>query len=213
MTVIKTNGYLEQYYEGCKDGTHVVGMELMMELERLMEDMHGDEYLYDTTEADMRMGFIEGCVRLTKSPYYNKPMVLLPFQKAYISALYGFKIVDEATKAVVNRFQRSLFLIARKNGKSELCSALLLTDMLIGGEGRDIVCSSNDDAQADILYQACDTMRLMFDPDSMDTWRNQKNIRCKINDNKIFKLSDRTRNKEGRNIDLAGNRRDTRAEG
>jgi phage terminase large subunit-like protein len=75
--------------------------------------------------------------------------------------------------------------------------------MCIGGEGLDIVCSSNDDNQADILYQACDTMRLMIDPDSLDTWRNQKWIRCKVNDNKIFKLSDKTRNKEGRNIDVA----------
>ena len=163
-----------------------------------MADMEGDEYLYDTTEADMRMDFIEGAIRLTKSPFYNHPMKLLPFQRAFISALYGFKMPDG-----LNRFQRALFLIARKNGKSELCSALLLTDMIIGGRGRDIVCSSNDDNQADILYQACDTMRLMFDPDSLDTWRNQKNIRCTINDNKIFKLSDRTRNKEGRNIDLA----------
>ena len=198
MTVIHTNGYLESYYEGCRNGTYVIGAELMIELEKLMADMEGDEYLYDTTEADMRMDFIEGAIRLTKSPFYNHPMKLLPFQRAFISALYGFKMPDG-----LNRFQRALFLIARKNGKSELCSALLLTDMIIGGRGRDIVCSSNDDNQADILYQACDTMRLMFDPDSLDTWRNQKNIRCTINDNKIFKLSDRTRNKEGRNIDLA----------
>lgn len=198
MTVVNTNGYLESYYEGCRNGTYVIGAELMIELEKLMADMEGDEYLYDTTEADMRMDFIEGAIRLTKSPFYNHPMKLLPFQRAFISALYGFKMPDG-----LNRFQRALFLIARKNGKSELCSALLLTDMIIGGRGRDIVCSSNDDNQADILYQACDTMRLMFDPDSLDTWRNQKNIRCTINDNKIFKLSDRTRNKEGRNIDLA----------
>jgi len=196
--IIKTNGFLEKYYEDCKAGVCVIGAELMMELEKLIEDMNGDEYEDDTSEADLRMSFIEGCIRLTKSPYYNKPMRLLLFQKAFISALYGFKMSDGN-----NRFQRALFLIARKNGKSELCSALLLTDMIIGGTGRDIVCSSNDDNQADILYNACDTMRLMIDPESVDTWRNQKNIRCKLNDNKIFKLSDRTRNKEGRNIDFA----------
>ena len=198
MTVIQTNGYLEQYYEDCQKGVNVVGAELMIELEKLMEDMKGDEYLYDTTSADLRISFIEGAIRLTKSPFYNKPMILLPFQKAFISALYGFKMLDGK-----DRFQRALFLIARKNGKSELCSALLLTEMVIGGEGLDIVASSNDDNQADILYQACDTMRLMIDPDSLDTWRNQKWIINKAANNKIFKLSDRTRNKEGRNIDVA----------
>lgn len=198
MTVVKSNGCLESYYADCRNGTNIIGAELMLELDRLIEDMQGDEYLYDTTEADRRISFMEGALRLTKSPFYGKPMRLMPFQKAFISALYGFKMLDG-----VDRFQRALFLIARKNGKSELCSALLLTEMIIGGRGLDIVCSSNDDNQASILTDAVDTMRLMIDPESLDTWRNQRFIRCLINDNKIFKLSDRTRNKEGRNIDIA----------
>lgn len=194
----QSNGYLEKYYEDCKSGKNVVGAELMMELERLIEDMNGDEYIYDTDSADERINFMEGALRLTKSPFYGKPMELLDFQKAFISALYGFKMLDG-----VDRFQRAVFLIARKNGKSELCSALLLTEMIIGGKGLDIVCSSNDDNQASILTDAVDTMRLMIDPEQVDTWRNQRHIKCNITDNKIFKLSDRTRNKEGRNIDIA----------
>lgn len=194
----KTNGYLEEYFSKCRAGEILVGSELMTELEKLISDMESDEYIYDTTTADVRINFIENCLRLTKSPFYGKPFKLELFQKAFICALYGFKMLDGT-----DRFQRALYLIARKNGKSELCSALLLTEMIIGGHGLDIVCSSNDDLQADILYSACDTMRLMIDPESVDTWRNQKNIRCLITDNKIFKLSDKTRNKEGRNIDVA----------
>lgn len=194
----KSNGYLETYYKKCRKGEIVIGNELMTELEMLMQDIDGDDYIYDTTSADVRIDFIENCIRLTKSPFYGQPFKLELFQKAFICALYGFKMKDGT-----DRFQRALFLLARKNGKSELCSALLLTEMIIGGHGLDIVCSSNDDMQADILYSACDTMRLMIDPESVDTWRNQKNIRCLITDNKIFKLSDKTRNKEGRNIDVA----------
>lgn len=194
----KSNGYLEEYYTKCRSGEIVVGAELMTELEKLIQDIDDDEYIYDTTSADVRIDFIENCIRLTKSPFYGQPFKMELFQKAFICALYGFKMKDGT-----DRFQRAIFLIARKNGKSELCSALLLTEMIIGGHGLDIVCSSNDDLQADILYSACDTMRLMIDPESVDTWRNQKNIRCLITDNKIFKLSDKTRNKEGRNIDVA----------
>jgi len=196
--IIKSNGCLESYYEGCFNGKYVVGQELKDELVRLMDDLVGTDYVYDTTEADRRMFFMETCIRLTKSPFYGKPMVLMEWQKAFISALYGFKLPNGRM-----RFQKALLLIARKNAKSETCSALLLTDLILGGEGRDIVCSSNDDSQADILYHACDTMRLMIDPRSRDTWRSMKWIRCQANDNRIFKLSDRTRNKEGRNIDLA----------
>lgn len=194
----KSNGYLEKYYAACKRGEFVVGAELLTELENLIAELNYDEYIYDTTDADKRIDFMQNCIRLTKSPFYGEPMKLLLFQKAFVSALYGFKMKDGT-----DRFQRALLLIARKNGKSEFCSGLILTEMIIGGKGLDIVCSSNDDNQASILTEAVDTMRKMIDPENVDTWRNQQNIKCLITDNKVFKLSDRTRNKEGRNIDIA----------
>ena len=198
MTVVRTNGFLESYAEAVLSRSVPAGQELKAVLRSLMADMDGDEWLYDTTEADRRMAFMEGCVRMVKAPYYGKPMRLMAWQKAFISAVYGFR-----TPEGMPRFQRALLLVSRKNGKSSLCSALLLTDMILGGRGRDIVCSSNDDLQADILFQACDTMREMIDPKSADTWRNQKGLKCTINDNRMFKLSDRTRSKEGRQIDVA----------
>lgn len=193
----KSNGYLENYFRDCSSGKILVGAELLIELENLIADLKAKEYIYDTTDADKRIDFMEHCIRLTKSPFYGKPMRLLDFQKAFISALYGFKMKDGT-----DRFQRALLLIARKNGKSEFCSGLILTEMIIGGKGLDIVCSSNDDNQASILTEAVDTMRKMIDPENVDTWRNQQNIKCLLTDNKVFKLSDRTRNKEGRNIDI-----------
>ena len=195
----KTNGCLEEYYDKCRSGEILIGQELMIELERLIEDLDDDRYIYDTTDADTRIHFMEHCVRLTKSPYYGKPMVLMLWQKAFISAVYSFKMADTG----FDRFKRVLLLIARKNTKSETCSALELSELILGNEGSDIVCSSNDDNQANILYEAIDTMRLMIDPQSKDTWRNQRGIRNLVTGSKIFKLSDRTKNKEGRNIDFA----------
>ena len=78
-----------------------------------------------------------------------------------------------------------------------------LCEFFFGNPGSDIVASSNDDAQASIIFDAIDTMRLLVDPDSKDTKRNQRYILNKDTNTKIFKLSDRTKNKEGRNIDTA----------
>ena len=196
--IIKTNGFLEEYYEKTKKGEIIIGQELKMELDRLIEDMNGDEYLYDTTDADQRIDFIENCVKLTKSPFYGKPMKLLLFQKAFISALYGFRMPEGN-----RRFKKAIFLLSRKNGKSEMCSALGLAEFILGNDGSDIVCSSNDDTQASILYDAIDLMRQMIDPKDLDTKRNQRFILNKVSNTKIFKMSERTRNKEGRNIDTA----------
>lgn len=197
--ILHTNGYLEEYYQRIINGDIIAGHELKLELSKLIRDMDSDRYVYDTRDADMRMDFMENCVRLTKSPFYGKPMKLMLWQKAFISAMYGFKMDEDQT----DRFRRILLLIARKNTKSETCSGLGLTELITGNDGSDIVCSSNDDNQASILYNAIDTMRLMIDPKQKDTWKNQQWIKCKINGSKVFKLSDRTRNKEGRNIDFA----------
>lgn len=194
-----TNNYLEEYYQKIMSGEIIAGWELKLELTRLMDDLENDRYVYDTRDADLRMDFMENCVKLTKSPFYGQPMVLMLWQKAFISTAYGFKMASDGT----DRFRRILLLIARKNTKSETCSGLGLTELITGQDGEDIVCSSNDDNQAGILYDAINTMRLMIDPKQKDTWKNQQHIRCKFNGSKVFKLSDRTRNKEGRNIDFA----------
>lgn len=193
------NSFLLEYHARIECGEILVGQELWQELQNLKEDFKNDRYFYNTDDALLRMDFMENCVRLTKSPYYNKPMILMLWQKAFIESVYSFKMSDTS----FDRFKKVILLIARKNTKSETCSALGLSELIVGNEGADIVCSSNDDNQASITYDAIDTMRLLIDPDELDTSRNQRFIRNKVNGSKIFKLSDRTKNKEGRNIDFA----------
>lgn len=200
------NSDLLKYKAEIETGNIIAGRELFQELENLSEDMRdNDAYFYDTEAARLRMDFMEGCIRLTKSPYYNKPMKLMLWQRAFIEALYSFKMAREFRDKgqIVDRFKKALLLIARKNGKSEVCSGLGNAEFVVGNDGADIVCSSNDDAQASIVYDAIDTMRQLYDPRDLDTKRNQRFILNRATNTKIFKLSDRTRNKEGRNIDWA----------
>jgi hypothetical protein len=59
---------------------------------------------------------MQNCIRLTKSPFYGKPMILLPWQKAFIETLYSFKMrnmefVDPAgIKRLVDRFREALLM-------------------------------------------------------------------------------------------------------
>lgn len=193
------NSFLLRYRADAQTGKEVIGQELQIELENLYEDIVSERYLYNTDNANLRMDFMEHCVRLTKSPFYNKPMALMLWQRAFIEAIYSFKMPDTRLR----RFTDVLLMVARKNTKSELCSALGLTEFFLGNPGADIVASSNDDAQASIVYDALDTMRTLIDPNDLDTARNQRFIKNKATNTKVFKLSERTRNKEGRNIDMA----------
>ena len=191
--------YLWEYYQAIRSGEIIAGHELITELEKLIDDYDNPDYYIDRSKALFKMSFMENCVRLTKSPFYGKPMKLMLWQKAFIETIYAWKMTEDGT----DRFRRVLLLISRKNTKSEMCSGIALTELITGADGSDIVCSSNDDNQANILYDAINTMRLMIDPQQKDTWKTQQYLRCNINGSKVFKLSDRTRNKEGRNIDFA----------
>ena len=199
------NCFLLEYKARCEWGEYIIGSEMWQGLRNLDEDLLNDEYIYNREDALLRMDFMEGCVRLTKSPYYNKPMVLMLWQKAFIEASYSFKMARESQEAGywIDRFQKILLLIGRKNAKTETCSALGLSELITGPEGADLVCASNDDRQSALSYEAIDTMRKLIDPQSLDTRRTQTNL-LNINSNtKIFKLSVKTQNREGFNIDWA----------
>lgn len=199
------NCYLLEYKERCEAGEFIIGSELWTELCNLAEDLKNDRYEYDRYNALLRMDFMEGCVRLTKSPYYNKPMVLMLWQKAFIEAAYSFKMAKESRDAGfwIDRFQKIMLLIARKNTKTETCSGLALSEFVTGADGADLVCASNDDRQSALAYEAIETMRKLVDPKDLDTRRTQTNLLNKQSNTKIFKLSMTSRNREGFNIDWA----------
>lgn len=191
--------YLEEYYGAIIRGEIIAGRELIDELENLVQDMRSGAWIYDTKDAQLRILFMEKFVKLTKSPYYGKPMKLMLWQKAFIEALYSFK--EPGTG--FDRFKKAILLIARKNTKTETCGALGFAELMVGNAGADIACCSNDDAQARIMFETIATMREQFDPRGRRSHQNIMYIKNKATNSKVFRLTDRTRNKEGRNIDVA----------
>ena len=113
--------FLEQYYEEIKSGNIIAGIELKTELQKLIKDLKDPRYKYDTEEAYKRIDFMENLCLQSKKPFYNMPMQLLLWEKAFIEVIYSFKIFDNELKRWVRRFQNILLLIARKNGKTIQC--------------------------------------------------------------------------------------------
>ena len=177
----------------------IIGQELMTCLENLINDLDNPDYYYDISVSKLRTEFIETFCKHTKSPFYGKPFILELWEKALIEVIYSFRWSD--TK--LRRFKKVILLIGRKNGKSAICGALSMAEFMCGNGGADLICSSNDDNQASIIYDEINTMREIFDPKEKRTHKNQKGMFNLINRSSIKKLSDRTRNKEGRNIDFA----------
>lgn len=199
--MIPYQNYLCQYRGEIQNGNIIAGRELIIELDKLIKDLDNPEYRYDTKEAYIRIKFMENLCLQNKKPFYMKPMKLLLWQKAFIEVMYSFKKYSDELGRWIRRFQDVILLIARKNGKTTLMAADAHTDLRIGDGGQDIVCASNDDKQASLLWNEVDGMRKRIDPKSRITHKNMSEIRNKKNDTKIFKLSSKTQNKDGRNID------------
>lgn len=188
--------YLEQYWDMIRRGEVVVGYWIKKEVRNLIKDLKDPRFIYDTAEAHKRIAFQELCCLQSKAPYYMKPIKLMPWQKAWWEAVYSFKMKDTGKR----RFTEGLLEIARKNGKSTMFAADGNYDLFCGEGGADICCASNDDRQARLIWSELGGMRARLDPRKAITGQNLTEIKNKIKNVTVFRLSSKTKNKDGFNM-------------
>ena len=189
--------YLEQYFDMVKRGDVVVGDYLWRELKSQIDDLNNPAYIYDPTYAHKRIAFQQKLCTQSKAPYYGKPIALMPWQLAWWEALYSFRMADTGLR----RYTEGLLLVARKNGKSTMFAADGNTDLFIGAGGSDICCASNDDRQAKLIWREIAGMRQRLDPKRFITRQNLTELRNTAENITVFRLSSKTQNKDGFNID------------
>jgi phage terminase large subunit-like protein len=207
------HSWLLEYISKCKAGEIVVGHELLQQLDMLLADFDNPDIQVDFTDAHKRIKFIEENCKHSEAPFAGKPFILALFQKAFIEAIYIFKIYDDEVGRWVRKYQDILFLVGRKNGKTPLVSAICLAEFFCGNLGTKILCSSNDYEQADLMFQAIDAMREQSTKLARVTRKNIKGIYfgnpkkprhtgkfSYKNKGSIRKISSRTSAKEGKNI-------------
>ena len=188
--------FLEEYWELIKSGQVIVGRWLRKEIRNLINDLQDPRFIYDPTEAHKRIKFQETLCFQSKAPYYMKPLVLMPWQKAWWEAVYSFKMADTGLR----RFTEGLLEIARKNGKSTMFAGDCMYDLFFG-EGIDVVCASNDDAQSRLVWREVKNMKTRLDPKNVLTSCNLVEIRNDLNSNTVTRLSTKVHNKDGRCYD------------
>lgn len=205
--------FLLEYINKCKSGEIIIGQELMQQLDILLTHFEDPLITINFEEAQKRIKFIETKCKHYEAPFAGKPFILMLFQKAFIEAIYSFKIYDEEIALLVRLYQSILFLVGRKNGKTPFIGAICLAEYACGPLGLKILCSSNDYEQADLMFQAIDAMREASPSLERITrknikgifWGNPKHVK-KVgkfsykNKGSIRKISAKTGAKEGRNI-------------
>ena len=194
--MVPYSNYLQEYWNLIQTGQVVAGYWIKKQIKNLINDLNDPRFTYDTTEAHKRIRFEEKLCLQSKAPYYMKPIKLLPWQKAWWEAVYSFKMADTGER----RFTEGLLEVARKNGKSTMFAADGNYDVFKGEGGTDICCASNDDRQAKLIWAEIGGMRQRLDPKKTITSQNLTEIKNKLKNITVFRLSSKTQNKDGFNI-------------
>lgn len=142
--------YIKEYYSKIEKGEIVASKRIKKVYSQLVEEINNPkDYIFDEKRANKPIEFIERFCKHSKGEWAGNPVKLELFQKAYISALFGF--IDKKTKQ--RRFKESLFMVARKNGKSTMLSGIALYMLIADKEaGAEVYSIATKKDQAKIIY-------------------------------------------------------------
>lgn len=151
--------YIQQYVKQIRDGSCFVSKRVRRVYEQLAADIQAPKggYMFDPTKAERPIQFIERFCKHSKGEWAGQPVKLELFQKAFISALFGF--VDTSTG--FRKYRETLFYVARKNGKSTLLSGIALYMLIADDEpGAEVYSVATKKDQARIIFdETCNMVR------------------------------------------------------
>lgn len=143
--------YIEKYLQAIRGGKCIVPARIRRVYEALADDIANPKggYVFDQKRAERPIEFIERFCKHSKGEWAGKPVKLELFQKAFISALFGF--VDSSTG--LRKYRETMFYVARKNGKSTMLSGLALYMLIADNEpGAEVYSVASKRDQARIVF-------------------------------------------------------------
>lgn len=104
---------------------------------------------YDSSKANHALEFIENYCKHSKGKLGGKPFIMELWQKALVAAAFG--IVHKIDRN--RKYREVLLIVARKNGKSTLASAIGLYMQVADGEpGAEVYACATKKDQAKIIW-------------------------------------------------------------
>jgi phage terminase large subunit-like protein len=143
--------YIEQYWEQIQNGEIVVSKKVYILYKKIIKDLQRNdwEWEYNHKKALYCINFIEKYCKHSKGRLGGCPFILELWQKALLSVLFGFVHKIDG----VRKYRELVFIVARKNGKSALASAIGLYMLIADGEaGAEVVSCATKKDQAKIIW-------------------------------------------------------------
>lgn len=141
--------YIYEYYQKINDGTIIVGKWVKLVYDIIIDDIKNKKYTYDAKKAKKAILYIEHYCRHHEGELAPQHLKLELWQKALVSCIFG--LVDDDG----NRHYREIMvIIARKNGKSLLASAISSYMLYLDDYGARVYFVAPKLQQANLCFDA-----------------------------------------------------------
>ena len=191
--------YIEQYAAAIERGDIVTSDKVKRLYRHLVKKLQdtGGRYVFDEGKASYVIEFIERFCKHSKGKWAGKPVLLELWQKAILSALFGF--VDRKTGK--RQYRELLLIVARKNGKSTLAAAIGVYLLVADKEpGPEIYSAATKRDQAKIIWSESVNMIRHSPALNKRCKCLVSKIRCNFNGGMFAPLASDTNNQDGLNI-------------
>lgn len=148
---------LIEYWEWSKNNPKKINKKMHIQLNRLAKDITDitSDVYFNAEKSNHAIEFIENFCRNIKGKTAGKLVVLDLWEKAFIGAIFG--IVYKSND--LRRCKRAVLIIAKKNGKSLLASAIALYMQIADGEGGpELYSVATKKDQAKIIWETSQKM-------------------------------------------------------
>lgn len=147
--------YILAYYNLIKSGKIEASIKIKKQYEKIVYDLENPgKYHFDIEKATRPITFIEKFCKHSKGQWAGKPVLLDLWQKAIIQTVFGF--VDDKG---FRKYREVFIVVARKNGKSTLLSAIGLYMLFADHEGgAQVCCVASKKDQAKIVFEEAKNM-------------------------------------------------------
>ena len=158
-----SENWIYRYYQQIKDGSVRAGRWIVAIYEYIVRGIEGGLFRFDQKKANAVIDWIEAHTFHVEGALAPGNFILEIWEKALISCIFGIVENDSGTRY----FREVLLIVARKNGKSLLASAIAnYVFRKDGGYGARVLNVAPKLEQADIIYGNSWSM-IQLDPDQI----------------------------------------------
>jgi phage terminase large subunit-like protein len=146
-----------EYYNKIESGEIAAGIKVRRIYKKLVDDIYNQDsiYEYSPKRANHAFEFIENFCKHSKGKWAGTSVVLELWQKAFVAAMFGFIHKIDGTR----KYREVFLVVARKNGKSTLSSAICLYLQIADGEGgAEVYAVATKEKQAKIVWSEAKRM-------------------------------------------------------